>query len=167
MEIESRRLGRSCARGRGYDIIDGKLKYGYIGKNKFEFIIGNKYKVLHQSPAMVLHKGAVGVYKKFGRNKGRYVILECCGKNFTVAPESLIPYEGEIAEEHVKLITPVKKVHLFEKDKCACKCDSSPNINPMKLCIEEFLAVPENSRCTNCNRLALRKSQLKENRCQH
>ena len=155
MGTRSVRQGWVCTKTRGYDIVDGLLKWGYIGKDKFEFIIGNKYKVSHQNQAMTLHKNAVGIYKGFRRrNNSCTATLECCGKRFAIAALALIPYEGEINEKHLKLITPIKKVHLLEDGRCACKCDSSPNIFPPKLCIDEFLTVPENKRCTNCNKFA-------------
>ena len=155
MKIVSVQHGYSHTPGRCYDIVDGKLKWGYIGKNKFEFIIGNKYKVSHANTAIVLHKNAVGIYKGSRQfSNGCYAKLECCGKSFTVSAEALIAYDGEITEEHLKLITPIKKVHLLENGCCACKCDSSPSINPVKLCIDEFLTIPENGRCKNCNNIS-------------
>jgi hypothetical protein len=162
METESMRQGyrSSGTKTRGYDIVDGQLKWGYVDKSKFEFIIGNKYKVSHENKAMILHRGAVGIYKGFRRkNDMCQAMLKCCGKRFAIAAVALIPYEGEIIEEHLKLITPIKKVHLLENGRCACKCDSAPNINPTKLCIDEFLIVPENRRCKNCNTLARKNYQ--------
>ena len=109
----------------------------------------------YRSPVKTLHKNAVGIYIGARHRKNSCTAtLECCGKRFSITPEVLVPYEGEINEEHLKLITPIKKVHLLEYDRCACKCDSNPNIYPPKLCIDEFLTVPENKRCANCNKLA-------------
>ena len=163
METESVREG-SIHGTRGYSIVDGQL-WGYVGKDKFKFIIGNKYKVSHQNKAKTLHNGAVGIYKGFRRFRDRenmcYATLECCGKKFVIAAVALVPYDGAISKEHLKLITPTKKVHLLENGRCACKCDSSPNIDPPKLCIVEFLTVPENKRCTNCNKFAKKICQAK------
>jgi hypothetical protein len=165
MEFETRqRIGRGrSARERGYDIIDGELKWGYAGKDKFEFVVGNQYKVSHESKALMRHKGAVGVYKGFQLgNDMCLAILQCGRKKFKVDAAALVPYDGEISHEHLKLISPAKKVHLVENGRCVCKCDLGGAVNPAKMLgIEEFLAIPENSRCTNCNNMMKKQSRCK------
>jgi hypothetical protein len=154
-ELRTVREGFSKKEIRGYDLVDGELKWGYIGKDKFEFLLGQKYKVCHQNPAMTIHRNAVGIYKGFRQNDGKcHAILECCGKKFSTNPAALVPWEGDITEEHLKLITPLKKMHLLKDGRCACKCDGGYYVNPPKLLLIDFMEVPENSRCTNCNHIA-------------
>jgi hypothetical protein len=154
MEIESvTHMCRPGGKERGYDIIGGELKWGRIGNRKFEFIIGNKYKVSRECDRKTRHKGAVGIYEGFRRKEDVcQVMLKCSDKRFAVDAADLIPYEGDIKEEHRKLVSPVKKMHLSVNGRCVCNCDTGATVNPAKLLrIEEFLNIPENSRCKNCN----------------
>ena len=159
--------GHASHGGRRYEIVDGKLKWGYGHGRKFEFLRGQKYRVSYLNPGQTHHKGAIGVYVG-SRHGGGYrrdgshcvepwctAILECMGKRFQVDPAALAPWEGEITEEHLKLISPVRKrAHLMRDNQPACGCSSKPNIGHGTLPIEDFLATPENSRCKNCNSIA-------------
>jgi hypothetical protein len=154
---------------RRYEIVDGKLKWGYDQGGKFEFLRGQKYKVSYLNPARARHKGAVGIYVG-SRRGGDYcrdgshwvepwctAILECMGKKFAVDPAALVPWEGEITEEHLKLISPVKgRVHLIKDNQPACSCSRRSDIGHRTLPMEDFLAIPENSRCKSCNYVAKR-----------
>ena len=158
-EVDGYGKGYPGLTGRAYRVVDGELKWGWIGKQKFPFVKGNKYQVRHASRDKALHKDAVGVlagvrYRQNDKDDIVRVVLECCGTPFHIDPIALVPYDGEITEEHVKLITPLRrKVHLAENGKCVCKCDLSPGTNPTGLVQDDFVAVPENKRCTNCNRI--------------
>ena len=162
--------GSSDARygGRRYEIVDGKLKWGYDDHGrKFEYLYGQKYRVSYLNPAQAHHRDAVGVYVG-SRHGGGYrrddsywvvpwckAILECMGKRFQVDPAALVPWEGEVTEEHLKLISPVRKrTHLMRDNQPACGCSRGPDIGHGTLPIEDFLAIPENSRCKNCNSIA-------------
>ena len=147
---------------RGYDVIDGELKWGYVGRERFEFVKGNKYMVRHENPAKALHKGAVGILSGIRCNekhRSYSAVLKCCRKRFQINPAALVPYDGEITEKHLELITPLKKVHLSEDGRCICKCDKTPHTNPTKLVYDDFMTVPENTRCTNCNRIISKRNR--------
>jgi len=159
MEQEKIRRGLTYGTGsRRYEVIDGELKWAEPTHGmKFEFIHGHKYQVCHLNPAMSIHKGAVGIYKGVRYRDGNYhAILVCLGKKFMVDPAALLPWEGQITEEHLKLISPLKKVHLLQGNRCACKCDSTHQINQPIVFYDEFISIPTNSRCTNCNRISKR-----------
>jgi hypothetical protein len=151
---------------RCYELESGKLKWGNAQGQKFEFVRGQKYKVSYLNPARTRHKGAVGVYVG-SRHGGGYrredsywvefwctAILKCMGKMFQVDPAALVPWEGEIAEKHLKLISPLKRAHLNCDNLPACGCSRNPDIKGGILGIEDFLTIPENSRCKNCNSIA-------------
>jgi len=140
---------------RTYDVVDGKLKCGYHQGVRFEFIRGQKFKVSPLGPRRKRHKGAVGIYLGCRATESGYVaILECIGKKFYADADALVPWEGEITEEHLKLISPPKKTHLLIDNRCACNCDSNPYVKRPALCMEEFLKLLESHRCSNCNGIA-------------
>lgn len=146
---------------RRYEIHDGQLQWGENEDGRFQFDKGLQFKVCHQSSVMTRHKGAVGVYKSCRGYKGFCMaFLECLGKSFSVRAESLVPYDGLILPEHRKLISSNKKTHLCQNDRCACKCDSSQDMKPPKLGIEDFMTIPDGERCTNCNRIAKKLVEL-------
>ena len=134
------------------DIVNGRLKWGYDQGHKFEFVPGQKYQVSYLNPARTQHKCAVGVYvgSRRGRNSCK-ATLECMGKQFKVDALELVPWEGEITQEHLKLISPVnKRFHLMIDNQPACGCSKSLDIGLGTLDMEGFLIIPENSRCKNC-----------------
>jgi len=155
---------------RRYRVADGKLRCGWLGQQRFEFVKGNKYKVDNQNPAKALHKDAVGIlvgsrYRENDKERICRAVLDCCGKRFVVDPAQLVPYDGEITEKHLQLISPLrKKVHLAENSKCVCKCGISPQTSPTKLDYDDFIAVPQNKRCANCNRIVRRYNRKQRER---
>lgn len=153
--VEIGGAGRSYG-ARRYEIVNGRLKWGYAQGRKFEFVLGQKYKVSYLNPARTQHKGAVGFYVG-SRHGGDWckAIIECMGKKFQVDASALIPWEGEVTQEYLKLISPVsKRVHLMIDNLPACGCCKSPDIGLGTLGLEDFLTIPENSRCKNCNSAA-------------
>jgi hypothetical protein len=141
--------------GRPYDAVDDKLKWGYHQGARFEFIRGQIFKVSRVNPARRHHEGAVGIYLGCrGTESGHMAILKCLGKEFYADADTLVPWEGEITEEHLKLISARKKTHLLIDNHCACKCDSNPCVKRPALSMEEFLKVLESHRCSNCNGIA-------------
>lgn len=141
-----------------YQVIDKELKWGRRNGKKFDFIYGNKYKVSYLNPQKVKHKNAVGVYIGCRKTRNGYkATLGCLNEKFTVDIESLVPWDGEITKEHLKLISPDKKTHLLLDGRCACKCDTSPGADPPKMKVEDFLNLPENHRCPLCNNHAAKK----------
>jgi len=148
--------------GRPYEAVDGRLKWGYDRGTRFEFVPGEKFQVSNFNPARKRHEGAVGTYLGCRRTESGYqAILECCGRKFYADADALIPWEGEITEEHLNRISARKKVHLLSDNRCACKCDSSPYVKRPALCMEEFFKVRESCRCSNCNGIA--KTLTREN----
>ena len=141
---------------RPYEIVNGKLKWGYDQGHKFEFVRGQKYKVSYLNPRRTQHKGAVGVY--VGSRRGRdwcKATLECMGKKLQVDASALVPWEGEITQEHLKLISPGnKRVHLMINNQPACGCSKSTDVGLGTLAMDDFLTIPENSRCNHCNSIA-------------
>jgi hypothetical protein len=151
--------GGFAGRGeRRYEIVGGRLKCGYGPTGKFEFIRGHTYRVLHLNPATTLHKDAVGIYLSARRTKSGWIArLDCMGKTFWINPLALVPWKGRITERHQELISPIRgRVHLLQNGRCACRCDSRPDIRPTLLGIDDFVTVAENSRCKNCNSIAKR-----------
>lgn len=134
-----------------YGLVDDKLMWVKRNGQEFNVVRGNKYKVHYDSPQRVMHKNAVGVYIG-SRNcdYGVMAILECCGKKFQVDLLALMPWDGEITGEHLKLISPKKKYHLMRDGRCACKCDSTPIAESRLVCDEDFQVMPENTRCKMC-----------------
>jgi hypothetical protein len=141
---------------RRYEAVDGRLKWGYHQGVRFEFARGQKFQVSHPGSRRKHHNnGAVGVYLGCRRTESGYMaILECLGRKFYAGAGTLVPWDGEITEEHLKLISPPKKTHLLIDNRYACKCDSGPYVNRPALCMEEFLKVLESHRCSNCNGIA-------------
>lgn len=138
--------------GRPYEAVDGRLKCGHDRGSRFEFVPGKKFRVSHFTPRRKRHEGAVGVYLGCRRTESGYMaILECCGRKFYADADALVPWEGEITEEHLNCISARKKVHLLSDNRCACRCDSHPHVKRPALCMEEFLKVRESYRCSNCN----------------
>jgi hypothetical protein len=141
--------------GRQYEAVDGRLKWGYDQGTRFEFAPGKKFRVSDFTPRRKRHEGAVGIYLGCRRTESGYMaILECCGRKFYADAGTLVPWEGEITDEHLNLISARKKVHLLSDDHCACRCDSHPWVTRPALCIDEFLKVRESLRCNNCNGIA-------------
>ena len=160
--IEIRGEAFSSYDARPLERVNGRLKYGYTKGHKFEFVPGQKYKVSYLSPARTQYKGAVGVYvsSRCGRDWCK-ATLECMGKRFKVDASALVPWEGEITQEHLKLISPDnKRFHLLINKQPACGCSKSPDVGLGTLDMKDFLAIPENSRCKNCNSIA--KSRVKK-----
>jgi hypothetical protein len=151
--VEIKDNGFSPYVARSIKIVNDRLKYGYSQGRKFKFVRGQMYKVSYLNPSRTQHKGAVGVY--IGSRHGRdwcKAILECMGKKFQVDASALIPWEGEITKEHLKLISPVnKRVHLMINNQPACGCSTNRNVGLGTLRLEDFLDIPENSRCKSCN----------------
>lgn len=140
---------------RRLEIVNGRLKWGYHQGRKFEFVHGQKYKVSHLNPARTRHKGAVGVYvrSRAGRSSCS-VTLECQGEKFQVDALSIVPWEGEITPEHRKLISPARPFHLLVDSLPICRCTKTPNVAIGTHNGDDFLIIPENSRCKNCNSIA-------------
>lgn len=59
--IQIRDEGFSPYGARHYEIVNGRLKYGYAQGRKFEFTRGQKYKISYLNPARTQHKSVVGV----------------------------------------------------------------------------------------------------------
>ena len=141
---------------RRYEIVNGRLKYGYAQGRKFEFVRGEKYKVSYLNPARTQHKGAVSVY--VGSRRGRNwckAILECMGKKLQVDASTLVPWEGEITKDPLKLINPGnKRVYLMINNQPACGCSKNTDVGLGTLDMDDFLTIPENSRCNHCNSIA-------------
>jgi hypothetical protein len=141
--------------GRPYEAVDGRLMWGHAGGIKFEFVSGRKFRVSNLNPRRKRHEGAVGIYLGCRKTESGYMaILECCGRKFYADAGALVPWEGEITEEHIDCISERKKVHLLSDNRCACKCDNNPYVKRPTLCMDEFLKVKESCRCSNCNGIA-------------
>ncbi|OHB76380.1 MAG: hypothetical protein A2Z25_20165 [Planctomycetes bacterium RBG_16_55_9] len=102
--VEIREEGLRSYGTRRIEIVNGRLKYGYVQGHKFEFIHGQIYQVSYLNPARTQHRGAVGVF--VGSRVGKEwckAILKCKRKRFQVDASALAPWEGEITEEHLNL----------------------------------------------------------------
>lgn len=151
MSSESTCLQRSPYGIISYKLVGNKIKWIERNGQKFDIVRGNKYKVHYDNPQRAKHKNAVGVYVGSGNCEHEIMaILECCGKQFQADSLALMPWDGEITREHLKLISTKGKYHLMRDGRCACKCDSTPIAESRLLCDEDFLVKPENSRCKMC-----------------
>jgi len=132
--------------------VDGRLAW-VKRKKKFKVKRGNTYQVKYDNPKRTMHKDAVGVYVGSRISKNSVMAtLECCGKKFRVDATTLMPWKGEITSEHLKFISPKNKYHLKREEGSACKCDCSGFVNPevRLLSDEDFLSMPESTRCVKC-----------------